>query len=72
MWCTFLYMSHALHSALENGQEAIIMQFYVIAGFDMVNHQEIIYKICSVGINQTSDQSQPFKHPIVISHSFGL
>ena len=37
-----LCMSHTLQSALENGQEARIVQ--------IVNHQCIFYKLCSVGI----------------------
>ena len=40
-----------MQSALESGQEARIAQIdYSAASFDRVNHQEILYKLCSVGI----------------------
>ena len=42
-------VSHTLHSALESGQEARIVQIDRIA-FDTVNHQGILYKLSSVGI----------------------
>ena len=45
-----LCMSHALQSALERGQEARIVQIDFSAAFDGVNHQGILYKLCSVGI----------------------
>ena len=45
-----LYVSHTLPSALENGQEARIVQIDFSAAFDRVNHQGILYKFCSVGI----------------------
>ena len=45
-----LCMSHTLQSALESGQEARIMQIDFSAAFDTVNHQGILYKLCSVGI----------------------
>ena len=43
-------MSHTLQSALESGQEARIAQIDFSASFDRVNHQGILYKLCSVGI----------------------
>ena len=60
---------HTLQSALESGQEARIMQIYFSAAFETVNHQEILYKRCSVGIGGSvlsiltqflSDRSQHF------------
>ena len=45
-----LCVSHTLQSALESGQEARIVQIDLSAAFDRVNHQEILYKLCSVGI----------------------
>ena len=45
-----LCMSHTLQSALESGQEAWIVQIYFSAALDRVNHQGILYKLCSVGI----------------------
>ena len=45
-----LCMSHTLQSALERGQEAKIIQIDFSASFDNVNHQGILYKLCSVCI----------------------
>ena len=45
-----LCVSHALQSALESGQEALIVQIDFIAAFDRVNHLGILYKLCSMGI----------------------
>ena len=45
-----LCVSHTLLSALECGQEARIVQIDFSAAFDRVNHQEILYKLSSVGI----------------------
>ena len=45
-----LCVSHTLQSALKRGQEARIVQIDFSAAFDMVNHQGIWYKLCSVGI----------------------
>ena len=39
-----------MHCALESGQEAKIIQVDFNAAFDRVNHQGILYKLCSVGI----------------------
>ena len=39
-----------MQNALESGQEARILQIYVSAAFDRVNHLDILYKLCSVGI----------------------
>ena len=39
-----------LQSALETGQEAKIVQIDFSAAFDWVNHQRILYELCSVGI----------------------
>ena len=45
-----LYVSHALQSALESGQEARIMHINYSEAFDRINHQGIRHKLCSVGI----------------------
>ena len=45
-----LCVSHTLQSALENGQEALIVQIDFSAAFDRVNHLGILCKLCSVGI----------------------
>ena len=45
-----LCVSPTLQSALENGQEARIMQIDFSAAFDRVNRMGILYKLCSVGI----------------------
>ena len=45
-----LCLPHSLQSALESGQEARIVQIDFSAAFDRVNHQGILYKLCSVGI----------------------
>ena len=42
--------SHTLQSALESGQEARIVQIDLSATFDRVNHQRILYTLCSVEI----------------------
>ena len=44
-----LYVSHTLPCALKSGQEARIVQIDFSAAFDRVNHQGILYKLCSVG-----------------------
>ena len=43
-------MSDTLQSALESGQEARIVQIDFIAAFDKVDHQGILYNLCSLGI----------------------
>ena len=45
-----LCVSHTLQSALESGQEAIIVQIDFSAAFNKVNHLGILYKLCSVGV----------------------
>ena len=45
-----LSVSHALRSALESGQDSRIVQIDFSAAFEMVNHQGIFYRLCSVGI----------------------
>ena len=45
-----LCVSHTLQSALESGQEARIVQIDFSAAYDKVNHQGILYRLCSVGI----------------------
>ena len=45
-----LCVSHTLQSALESGQEARIAQIALSAAFNGVDHQGILYKLCSVGI----------------------
>ena len=47
---TLLCVSHTLQSALENWQEATIIQIDFSAAFDRVNHQGILHKLCSVSI----------------------
>ena len=41
---------HALQSSFESGPEARIVKIDFSAAFDMVNHQGILYKLCSVCI----------------------
>ena len=45
-----LCLSYTPQSALESEQEARIVQIDFCAAFDRVNHQGILYKLCSVGI----------------------
>ena len=45
-----LCVSHTLQSALESGQEARIVQIDFSAAFDRVNHLDIHYKLCSLGV----------------------
>ena len=45
-----LCVSHTPQSALESGQEARIVLIDFSAAFDRVNHQGILYRLCSVGI----------------------
>ena len=45
-----LCVSHTLQIALERGQEGRIVQIDFSAAFDRVNHQGILYKLCSVDI----------------------
>ena len=44
-----LRVAHTLHSALEIGEEARIVQIDFSATFDKGNHQGILFKLCSVG-----------------------
>ena len=50
----FIYCSsigwESAPSALESGQEARIVQIDFSATFDRVNHQGILYRLCSMGI----------------------
>ena len=46
-------MSHTLQSAMESGQEARIVQIDFSTAVDRVNHQGILYKLCSVGIGRS-------------------
>ena len=43
-------MAHTLQSALETGQEDIIVQIDFSAAFDRVNHQWILFKLSTVGV----------------------
>ena len=43
-------MSHTLQSVLESLQEARIVEIDFSSAFDRVNHQGILYRLCSVGI----------------------
>ena len=45
-----LCVSHTLQRALESGEEARIIQLDFSAAFNRVNHQGILYRLCSVGI----------------------
>ena len=45
-----LRVSHTLQRALESLQESRIVLIDFSAAFDRVNHQGILYKLCSVGI----------------------
>ena len=45
-----LCVAHTLQNALEMEQEARIVQMDFSAAFDRVNHQGIIFKLCSVGV----------------------
>ena len=45
-----LCVSHTLQSSLEREQKARIVHIDFSAAFDRVNHQGILYKLCSVGI----------------------
>ena len=47
---TLLCVSHTMKSELTMGQEARIVQIDFSAAFDRVNHQGILYRLCSVGI----------------------
>ena len=42
--------THTLQSALEMGQEARIVQIDINAALDRVNHQGIVFKLCSLGV----------------------
>ena len=48
-----LCVLHTLQSALESGQEARMVQIDFSAAFDRVNHQRILYKLCSVSIGSS-------------------
>ena len=48
-----LYVSHTLQSSLETGQEARIVHLNFTAAIDRVNHQGILYTVCSVGIGDS-------------------
>ena len=45
-----LCVSQTLQSASESGQEAGIVQLDFSATFDRVNHQGLLYRLCSVGV----------------------
>ena len=45
-----LCVAYTLQSALKLGQEARIVQIDFSAAFDRVNHQGILFKLCSVGV----------------------
>ena len=47
-YCDVLLCVSHLQSALESGQEARIVQIDFSTAFDMVNHQEILYRHSSV------------------------
>ena len=45
-----LCVSHIMQSTLESGKEARIVQIHFSAALARINHQGILYKLCSVGI----------------------
>ena len=45
-----LCMTHTLQNALEMWQNARMDQIGISAAFDRVNHQGILFKLCSVGV----------------------
>ena len=45
-----LCLFHTLQSALESGQEDRIAQIDFSPAFERVNHQIILYRLCSMGI----------------------
>ena len=45
-----LCVAHTLQSALKLWQEARLVQIDFSAAFDRVNHQGILFKLCSVGV----------------------
>ena len=47
---SLLCMPHTPQSAVESGQEGRIVHIDFSAAFDMVNHQKIFFKLCSVGV----------------------
>ena len=49
-----LCVSHTLQSALKSGQEARNEQIDFSAAFDTVNHQGILYNLCSVGVGDSA------------------
>ena len=50
--CDALFcVAHTLQNALEMGQEASVVQIDFSAPFDRVNHQGILLKLCSVGVD---------------------
>ena len=63
-----LCVAQTLQSAVEMGQEARIVQIDFSAAFDRVNHQGILFKLCSVGV-----QGREFKvQCCLFCHSFSL
>ena len=47
---SLLCVAHTLHSALELGQEARMVQIDFSAAFDRDHHKVILFKLCSVGV----------------------
>ena len=45
-----LCVAHTLQSALGIGEDSRIVQIDFSAAFDRVNHQGILFKLCSVGV----------------------
>ena len=45
-----LCVTHTLQNALEMGQEGRLVQIDFSGAFDRVNHQGILFKLCSVGV----------------------
>ena len=60
-----LCMSHTLQSTLESGQEARIVQIDFSAGVYRVNHQGILYMLCSVLSILTEFLSNQSQHVMV-------
>ena len=60
-----LCMSHTLQSVLESGKDAWIVQIDFSAAFDRVNHQGILYWLCSVLSILTQFLSNRSQHVMV-------
>ena len=48
-----IWVAHTLQNALEKRHKARIVQIDFSAAFDRVNHQKILYKLCSVRVGDS-------------------